>query len=334
MAVTPQTNATMEEIAQVIREGSSFVLCGHVGPDADCIGSQLSLWHALKALGKQATCVLVKDVPLPAGLSFMPGAEEMIPAERYQGTPDVFLGIDVPVRGRIGEAACSILDGAATSITIDHHSSNERMCDYAYIDPDSASASILVWEVVKLLCENPPVESAYCAYAGLVGDTGGFRYQNSDAVAFRAASELVTYDFDPASVASHLYQSRTLASVKLAAPAIEHMVINAEGTYALSWVTIEDLQAVEAQESDTEPLIDVLRSLAGIRVACMMREKEDEVRVSLRAKDDTDVSVLARELGGGGHCAAAGLTLHLPIDGAIALMLEKLDALVKTGPED
>ena len=332
MAVTQQTNATLEEIAQVIREGSSFVLCGHVGPDADCIGSQLSLWHALKALGKQATCVLVKDVPLPAGLSFMPGAEEMIPAERYQGTPDVFLGIDVPVRGRIGEAACSILDGAATSITIDHHSSNERMCDYAYIDPDSASASILVWEVVKLLCENPPVESAYCAYAGLVGDTGGFRYQNSDAVAFRAASELVTYDFDPASVASHLYQSRTLASVKLAAPAIEHMVM------LIGSFFVEQISASPAHQADhcrahtgegdrgcpTEQLQPHATHGGGAALALL----------SLRAKDDTDVSVLARELGGGGHCAAAGLTLHLPIDGAIALMLEKLDALVKTGPED
>lgn len=328
MAVTPQTNATLEEIAQVIRRESSFVLCGHVSPDADCIGSQLTLWHALKALGKQVTCVLVNDVPLPAGLSFMPGAEEMVPAERYQGKPDVFMGIDVPVRERIGEAACSILDSAVTSVTIDHHASKERMCEFAYIDPDSASASMLVWEVVKLLCEKPPVESAYCAYAGLVGDTGGFRYQNSDTAAFEAASELVTYDFDPASVASQLYQNRTLASIKLEAATIEHMAVDSEGTYALSWVTIDEMRAVDAQESDTEPMIDVLRSLTGIRVACMMREKEDEVRVSLRAKDDTDVSALARELGGGGHRAAAGLTLHLPIDEAVSLMKKKLDALL------
>jgi len=42
----------------------------------------------------------------------------------------------------------------------------------------------------------------------------------------------------------------------------------------------------------------------------MLREQEGQVRGSLRAKDDTDVSVLAARFGGGGHKAAAGFTFE------------------------
>ena len=82
------------------------------------------------------------------------------------------------------------------------------------------------------------------------------------------------------------------------------------------------------KKADTEPLIDSLRSLRGVRVACMLREQDGKVRGSLRAKDDTDVASLARELGGGGHRAAAGLTLDMPLDAARSIMADKLVALI------
>ncbi len=52
MAVTPQTNVTLHEFAERLKEAQTVALCGHVNPDGDCIGSQLALAWALKALGK------------------------------------------------------------------------------------------------------------------------------------------------------------------------------------------------------------------------------------------------------------------------------------------
>ena len=331
MTTTPQTNATLEDIAQLILENESFVLCGHVSPDGDCLGSQLALWHALRALGKRATCLLVKDDPLPPSFAFMPGAEAMVPAARFEGAADVFLGLDVPTRERIGEAGCAVLDRCARSATIDHHAVPERMCELAYVDPDSASASILVWQLAKILCEGRcaiPAESALCAYVGLVSDTGSFRYQNSDLVAFRTAAELVGLGVDSALVATKLYQSRSLASVKLDSLVADRMVLGANGAFACSWVLAQDMQRLGAEKGDTDSLIDVLRSIAGVRVACLLREQDDVVRVSLRSKDATDVSALAAELGGGGHKAAAGITLHCTMQEARDLMAAKLEALV------
>ncbi len=331
MTVTPQTNTTLNEIAKLIARRDDFVICGHVSPDGDCLGSQLSLWHALRALGKKATCILVKDDPAPADVSFLPGIGEMVPAALFDGDAKTFVGLDVPTRERVGEAACAILDTCTCSITVDHHAVPERMCDYAYVDPESASASILVWEIVKMLCDEPPAESALCAYTGLVTDTGGFRYQNSDSRAFASAAELVRYGVDPAFVAAKVFQCRSWAALKLESLVLDRMTLNADKTRVLSWVSESDMKSLDARKDDTEELVSALRSMAGVRVACMLREQDGAVRGSLRAKDDTDVATLARKLGGGGHRAAAGFTLECDLESAIALLEGELDALVGEG---
>ncbi|MBO4352088.1 MAG: DHH family phosphoesterase [Eggerthellaceae bacterium] len=331
MTTTPQTNTTLEQIAEVLHARDDFVICGHVSPDGDCIGSQLALWHALRALGKNATCVLVKDDPLSADLSFMPGADEMIPAASFDGVACTFVGVDVPTRERIGEAACAILDRCDASVTIDHHEVPGAMCDLVYVDPDSASASVLVWQVVKHLLEEPPSESALCAYTGLVSDTGSFKYQNADATAFACASELVSRGVDPSYVATNVYQNRTLASIRLESLMVSRFELLHGGEVALGWVSAREMEELGAVKADVDELIETLRSLRGVRVACMLREQDGKVRGSLRAKDDTDVAMLARELGGGGHRAAAGLTLDMELEAARPFMREKLVALVSCG---
>lgn len=320
MAVTPQTNATIADLAGIIRECDDFVICGHVGPDGDCFGSQLALFHVLKAMGKRATCVLVRDEEPAASLAFMPGMELMVPATSYDGPCKTFIGVDVPTRDRIGEAACRLLDRADVSITIDHHASDVTMCQHVFVDPDVAAAAMLVWDLAKLLVDEPPLDSAVCAYVGLVTDTGGFRFQNTDSRAFDVAAELVAYGVDPSVVATNVFQNRTMASLRLEALTVDRMLVICDGKASMSWVTNADLERFGADKSDVEPLIDTVRALDGTVVACMLREQDGCVRGNLRAKDDTDVSELARQLGGGGHKAAAGFTLDMPILDAVEFM--------------
>ena len=330
MAVTPQTNTTFDELASLMLAYDDFVICGHVGPDGDCIGSQLALRHALVSAGKTASCILVKDEPIPVELEFLPGVGDMVAAERFDGEARVFIGVDVPSRERIGEDACAILDRCNFSITIDHHAANVPMCDYVYVDPDSASASMLVWEVVKRFGIQPDVECATCVYTGLFTDTGGFRFQNSGSEAFACASELVDLGVDPAYVATAVYQNRSLASVRLEGCVIDKLEVLSGGKVALGYVSKADMERVGAVKADCDPLVEVLRSIRGIKVACMLREHDDCIRGSLRAKDETDVSALARRHGGGGHKAAAGMTLNTSLAEAIVCMRGELPELFES----
>lgn len=306
---TPQTNTTLSEIAERLRCLDDFAICGHVNPDGDCLGSQLALMHALHHLGKRAVCLLAKPDPIDPGLAFLPGIEGMVPACDYEGTPDAFVAVDVPTVERIGQAA-PIQARAGVRITVDHHAADARMSELTFVEPESPSASMLVWELAQLLDAVTP-EVAQCALTGLVTDTGRFGYQNTTPAAFRHAAEMVEAGARVALINREVFQNRSRASLDLERIVLERMDVTCDGALVVSYLTQADFDACGAIKADAEPLVDTLRSVRGARVALMLREApvSEGVRGSLRAKDDvTDVAQVARLYGGGGHRAAAGFT--------------------------
>lgn len=328
MAVTPQTNTTLAAIAAELAQRDDFVICGHVSPDGDCIGSQLALMHALRSLGKRATCVLAEENGcIDDAFSFLPGIDGFIPPSAYTGAVGVFVGVDVPTVARIGDAAV-LHERAAFKVTIDHHAVESTMADLVYVDPDAAATAGLVWELAGHLMERRDERVATCAYTGLVTDTGRFQYQNTDAAALAAASEMVGAGTDPALVAREVFQNRRLASILLESRAVERMCFSDDGAAVVSWLSRGDFEELDALKPDAEPIINSLRSVKGVRVACMLREQDQAVRGSLRAKDDTDVSGLARRFGGGGHRAAAGFTLKMELGEAVQTVLAAISELV------
>ena len=327
MAVTPQTNTTLAGIAQALLERHSFVICGHVGPDGDCIGSQLALAAALRAAGKQATCVLAREEPIDHALSFLPGASDLIPAAQYHGEFDGFIAVDTPVPDRLGDAV-PLHGQAPFTVTIDHHAVSKAMSDLSYTDPDIASTSQLIWHLITLMGVEPDPIMATCVYTGLVTDTGQFAYQNADIDAFRDAEAMVSAGANPSYIARQVFQNRRLASVLLEGRMIDRIQLVGDGQIAISWISRTDFEECDAVKADAESLVNVLRSLAGVRVVCLLRDQVKDIRGSLRAKDDTDVSKIARLFGGGGHTAAAGFTLHCSIDHAVDLVLDTLEEQV------
>ena len=327
MAATPQTNTTLEQMARRMRECDDFVICGHVNPDGDCLGSQLALMHTLRALGKRAVCVLAKPAPIDRGLRFLPGADELVPACDFAGRVGAFVACDVPTPERIADGD-AIRTRAEVRFTLDHHAADASMADFNYVDADAPACGMLAWELVKLLAGDPSPEAATCCYTALMTDTGRFQYQNADAAALRAAAEMVDAGADAAAISSEVYQSRSYASLMLERAMLGNLSMAPDGSWALSHVRHDDFERLGAVRSDAEPLVDVVRSIAGVCVACMLREQADGVRGSLRAKgDEIDVSALARRIGGGGHRAAAGFTFDGTLEEALRAMPAYLDGL-------
>lgn len=331
MALTPQTNTDLASVAAFLQSHDDFVICGHVSPDGDCLGSQLGLAAALRSLGKRATCLLAKDEPVDVRLSYLPGIGDMVPAASFAGDAQTFVAVDVPTRDRIGQAAAALLDRCAASVTLDHHAVDSSMTDLVYVDPDAASVTMLVWEVAGLMGADLAGDVATCCYTGLVTDTGRFQYQNTDRAALLAAAGMVGAGADPAAVSRAVFQNRSLPSIRLEGLAIDRMELGADGAFALSWLSLADFAAENAVKADAEPIIDALRSVAGVRIACMLREQDDVVRGSIRAKDATDVAAVARRFGGGGHRAAAGFTLECTLDQAREAVRAALTEAVREG---
>lgn len=323
---TPQTNITLREIAERFVALDDFVICGHVNPDGDCLGSQLALMYALRSLGKQATCLLAKPDPIDLNLQFLPGLDELVVGADYERAPKVFVAVDVPTVERIGTAA-AVQQRAEVRFTVDHHATPGTMSEFNFVEPGSPSASLLIWEVAKYMDAVTP-QVAQCALTGLITDTGRFAYQNTTAESFTAAAEMMQAGGQPALISREFFQNRSLPSVQLERIVLDRMQFEQEGTFAFSWLTQEDFASNGAIKADAEPLIDSLRSIRGVRVALILRENEQgEVRGSLRAKDDTDVAQVARAFDGGGHKAAAGFTFKGSMDEARVQVVETVNKL-------
>lgn len=331
MTVTPQTNTTLEEIAAQLMAHETFAICGHVNPDGDCIGSTLGLACALRGVGKTVFALVADDEPPSKSFAFMEGFDALIPASDFEGDFDVFVMVDAPNALRTGEAAEAVRERAKLTITIDHHAVPERHSDLSYTDPDSASTTLLVWQVASMLgfSEGDPALRgvAECCYGGLLTDTGRFLHQNTNYEALAGAAEMVACGISPGRIAMHLFQERTRASVELDSIAVSRMRVLGDGDVVLSWLTLEDMRKLDATKNDAENAIAPIRSIAGIDVACLLKEREDCIRGSLRAKNDVDVAAIAREFGGGGHRAAAGFTLECSLSEAISLMEKRLAEL-------
>ncbi len=315
--VTPQTNTTLAEIARMFSGYTNFVICGHVNPDGDCLGSQLALAHALRGVGKKVTCVLAKTDPVDQNLAFLPGLSDMVFAGSYQEPVEVLVAVDVPTVERIG-AAAALHDKAQVRFTIDHHACSTTMAEYTYVDPDSPSTTMLIWQLACLLGVTTP-DVALSALCGLITDTGRFAYQNTTPEAFELAAEMMRAGASPVVVNREFFQNRSLPSLALERLVLDRMKVSEQGMFSYSYLTLSDFEEHGAIKADAEPLIDTLRSVRGVRVALILREnKKGEVRGSLRSKDDvTDVAQVARVFGGGGHKAAAGFTFTGSIEQAL-----------------
>ena len=314
-------------LAETLRTSDDFVICGHVSPDGDCLGSQFALAAALRAMGKRATCLLANHDPIAYPFMQLPGMSEAVVAGDYHGEVGTFVTVDVPTAERMGRDAAALHAAAPCTATIDHHLSPGVFSDVSYVDPDCPANAMIVWELIGHLGVSPTPEMATCCYVGLMTDTGRFQYQNTTAEAFAFASEMIAAGANPSELAKLVYQNRSRESLAIEQRLLSQCEFPEDGNFVLGYLLVKDFAETGASRSDTEDLIDVLRGVRGVRVACLLKEQESTVRASLRAKDDTDVAAIAQRMGGGGHKAAAGFTFEGTIEQSLAMMRSVFDEL-------
>jgi phosphoesterase RecJ-like protein len=308
-----------------LRRASSVVVCGHVRPDGDAIGSALGLTLALRENGIAAVPTLANLEAPPSTYSWLPGYALYVPAAQLEA-PDVFVAVDTPVLSRLGEAQ-DLASKARSVICVDHHPEGEAFGTVNVLDSHASATGELIWHLAQQFDATPSDDVALCCYVGLVTDTGRFSYDNTTAAALRTAADMIDAGVDPAQTARLVYQSRSLPSLAIEACAMSRLTLANDGHVAYSWVTDEDFAELGVLAEEAESLPDAIRVLGGIDAAFVMRQAGGEVRVNLRSKSGFDVAAVARHFGGGGHRAASGFTF----EGTIEQLLPQLLALMPGG---
>lgn len=318
------------KIASLIEEAQTIAVCAHTSPDGDALGSGLGLAHIIREMWpeKEVTNLLADSDPVPRIYAFLPGADGFVQAKDYEGDPDLFICVDLPAPSRLNEAE-AVLRRSAKVAEIDHHPSEAPFGDVHIVRPDAAAVGVIIAEFAQFLEAPMDVRIADCLFCAVMTDTGRFQYQNANPEAFDIASWLVDAGANPSEVSLHVYQSFRLQYLHLEALVMARIKTFFGGRIAYSYSTEDDLARTGARLDECDGLIDVVRSVDGAEVALFLKELPGGgVRGNLRSKSDYDISVVARELGGGGHKAAAGFTVKGDLDEALSAVLPRLKALL------
>ncbi len=332
--------AGREVVLRDLRAAEKLIVVTHERADGDALGSLVAMQALLKAIGKDCLMFIAPDeLPLPYEYRFLEldGLITQAPGDLEERTI-VFLDCGSITRN----PAAQVLrpkDGQARTVNIDHHHDNTRFAAANYVDPGSSCTAELVWDLLHELDVELSPRIADALYVGLITDTGCFMYENTGPRAHQMAAELIEAGVDVHAIYRQIYEGVPFGKLALLARGLEQTERYDDGRLTVSQLSAEDFEAAGAQESYSEGVIDHLRAVRGTAMAALARdrlsapgeatESDDGSRVrkvSLRASDmRVDVSAIARELGGGGHRAAAGFTTSLSWPELVAFLRERLD---------
>jgi phosphoesterase RecJ-like protein len=308
----------VQDVQNLINRHNYISILSHRNPDADTLGTALGVYALLKAQGKSVEIVNA-DQDLPKSLDFLPNYQKIKQQIDYDDS--LIIGCD---SGSI-ELFGFDLTGRKI-LNIDHHYSNTYYGTLNVVNPNHAAASCVAYELFKSIYELNK-DAVLCFYTALVSDTQYFTTSSVSKETFDIASDMITFEIDISEVAYNLRQRRTLASMRVLSTALESLQLSLDGELAIMAITQADIKASGAKASDMIGIVDHALSLATVKVALLIMEWEDHIRLSMRSKD-VDISRLARSYGGGGHQHAAGFqTKRQNIDTLIEELKQKIKNL-------
>ena len=325
------TRVKIEQLAEWLRDRDDIVLLGHVSPDGDATGSNLAVWHALRAMGKRAVVCLPDGVPrMYAGL---PGADGVIAAGgALPFAPRTALAVDVSEDARLGEAGLALFNACEARAALDHHHTNPGFGQLYMLDGEAAAAGELAVDLIDALGVPLSREMGECLFVAISTDCGHFSYANTRAQTLRAAARCVEAGIDVARITEGLYRTRTRGRTRLLGLVLAGLQISPDGDLAWARLTEDMLREAGALREDNEGIVNYLLEMEGVRVAVLAEQRGEATKFSLRSRAPINVARdIAAPLGGGGHDLAAGVTIQLPMEPALGRVLSLArEVLAKT----
>jgi phosphoesterase RecJ-like protein len=296
-----------DEIVDLLKQSSKVLLCTHIFPDGDALGSQLGLAQALEAMGKEV--YLYCEEPASYLLNFMPGCDMLIPFFPDDHDFDCAVSLDCGDLRRLGNQANGLID-IKPFIVIDHHAGHQDFGDLRWVDSKRSSTGEMVYDLIRLMGARVTRDCAYCIYTAILTDTGSFRYESTTSHTMRVAAELMDYGISVPEICGHIYDNYSTNRLQLLQEVLATLELYENDTIAVIKVTKALFESTETTGADTELFINFPRSIKTVKVAVFLKETLDNlVGVSMRAKGKVDVAEVARSFGGGGHINAAGFKL-------------------------
>ena len=303
---------TLSQIAEYILKGKKIGITYHVSPDGDAVGSVLALLNGLKSLNKN--CYVISKDSLSDNLKFLKGSEEIL-GNVVEATNDTDIVVVLDC-GNLERVSANLNEFTGTIINIDHHLSNDKYGDINYIDSKAAATAEIVFELLGYMGisfndenNNTLKEIGTCIYTSIVTDTGAFRHSNVTERTHTISAALKKIGVDNTSIYQNLFDNKDFSRIKLIGKALSSMQLILNGKVALLEIDKDFTADLGIDVGDTSDIISYGLQIKGVEVTLLLKEVEDGVKASLRAKSYVDVRKIAETFGGGGHVRASGIKI-------------------------
>lgn len=301
----------------------SISVVGHLRPDADAIGSISATVEALRQMGKQAQGYIGQVEFMPANLLSIPGADDVIFTSELPDS-DLIIVVDCGSQERTGDFEQAIVARRSSTIVVDHHATNPGFGTVNLIDTEAESTTTILFDWFDHLSVQTTPSIAHGLYAGLLTDTGCFRWGRP--AMHGMAKELMEFGLDIREISAELIDKTSLEDLRLVGQIISKIEMHRAGPYQLAVLVADHATINGHSKAAVEGLIETVRAVDGADFGAVFKEYEPGVfTVSLRSSK-LSVGSLAVHLGGGGHVPAAGYT-------ARGTELEALDTLITAAVE-
>lgn len=325
---------------EILRRSRNAVAVSHFKPDGDAVGSLMACCHYLRSRGISVTPVLPS--PLADYLSFV--APEGCGLLVYQGNEtavdaavaaaDTIICLDFNKLSRTEFLERQISESRAVKVLIDHHASQDGDgFDLVYATTEVSSTCELLFHILMQMPDvagdvmNLSMDVANSLYVGMMTDTNNFANSVSPST-FGMGAALLSRGVDKNSLQFAVLNNHSEQRMRLMGHLLkDKMVVVPE--YGAAYMILTDAEKKEYsfRSGDSEGLVNLPLSIAGVRLSAFFTECADDgyVRVSLRSRPGTDVNALSMaSFNGGGHVNAAGGRLYMAPEDIPAYFLDSL----------
>jgi phosphoesterase RecJ-like protein len=343
------SNTTLAELADWLASRRQVVVLTHSKPDGDAVGSSVAAARAvaLATRAKGGIAVPWYFGPLPAWI------DPIVAPTRYRHItehhvespapgefePDAILIVDTGTWTQVDEVRPWLASRGDRAAVIDHHRQGDpAMARRRVVTPEAAAVAEPVAELCRLLLgvaryEQLPVEIAEPLYLGIATDTGWFRHSNVNPGTLRLAASLLEAGVDHSRLYALSEQQDRDSRVRLMGRALASLQMFEGGRIAVVRITNKDFHETKAEPGDSGGFTDPVLRIASVQVAVALTETFPKAgdppmtKVSIRSKegpDAVDVSLISKQLGGGGHARAAGAKVKATLEQTQKMVLEAL----------
>ena len=298
-----KNNVESKNTLELILKSHYVLILTHKNPDADTISCSLALSNYMYE-NKIKHKVFNSSNNLPRALDFLSKFDKI--TNKIPSYYDLVIYVDCGDKKRVDID----IDKDLKVVNIDHHKSNTMFGDINIVDDTKGSCAEVVFDFFKINDLKISKNIAECLYVGIYDDNLAFTTTRTTNSTFETINKLLQTGIKPSKIADNLLRRDSLAKYRILPKILNTLDLSNEGKIATIYLEDEWLKETGAMPQECDDVINMILSIAVVNVVCYFRVIDDRVRVSLRSKNDIDVSIIAKNFNGGGHKNAAGISMN------------------------